>query len=113
MAMRAAKRQRRWLIEHREQMRIMDDLIRDHGLEGECEERMIDATGNNAFWLGHMPEMDDEEDGEEEEEPDPAVVAAAAAADQQALVAAIGGAVEHSARTLEIERLRMRLEDVR
>ncbi len=71
----------------------------------ECCLRIVAQTGATAF------RGSDVED--EEEEPDPAVVAAAAAADQQALVAAIGDAVEHSARTLEIERLRMRLEDVR
>ncbi len=89
----------------------MDGVIRDHGLAYHCQGRMLRETGDSAYLLDHFDVWDDGSDVEEE--PDSAAVAAAAVADQQALVAAVGGAVEHHALRLEIERLRMRLEDKR
>jgi hypothetical protein len=46
-------------------MRVMDVVIRDHGLAEELEERMVDETGNTNFWLGHQRKMDEDSDQED------------------------------------------------
>ena len=56
---------RRLLRKHRVEMRIMVDLIEEHGLDAELEERTIAETGNTGFWLGESSDMD--EDSEEED----------------------------------------------
>ena len=48
-------------------MRIMDDIIYEHGLSSELEERLVDETGNTNFSLdddAHMDEDSDQEDPE-------------------------------------------------
>ena len=78
-------------------MRIMDDLIHEHGLDEELEDRLVEATGNTNFWLGPDPEhMDEPSDAEDPEEQLRATVDAlrAEAADQQAMVQAVQGALE-------------------
>ena len=45
-------KKRRLLRQHRVEMRIMSELIEEHGLDEELEERVVEETGNNSFWLG-------------------------------------------------------------
>ena len=78
-------------------MRIMEDLIHEHGLDEELDERLIEETGNVNFWLGPDPvEMDEPSDAEEPDQQLRATVDAlrAEAADQRALVEAVHGALE-------------------
>ena len=78
-------------------MRIMEDLICEHGLDEELEERLIEETGNVNFWLGSDPEeMDEPSDTEDPEQQLRTTVDAlrAEAADQQAMVQAVQGALE-------------------
>ena len=78
-------------------MRIMEDLIHEHGLDEELDERLIEETGNVNFWLASDPEeMDKPSDAEDPEQQLRATVDAlrAEAADQQAMVQAVQGALE-------------------
>ena len=103
---------------HREQMRVMDDFIEDNGLKSELEATVIEETGNTGFWLG----LDDGSDGldEDSDAEDPEAVMGQQVralrqelADQRAFVAAVKGALGHSAMARELERARMQLEDHR
>ena len=58
---------RRMLREHRRNMRVMDELIIDHGLAAELEERLDDNTGNTNFFLGYDSDMDESSDAEDPE----------------------------------------------
>ena len=78
-------------------MRVMEDLIHEHGLDEELDERLIEETGNVNFWLASDPEeMDEPSDAEDPEQQLRATVDAlrAEAADQQAMVQAVQGALE-------------------
>ena len=78
-------------------MRIMDDLINEHGLDEELNERLIEETGNVNFWLGPDPvEMDEPSDAEDPEQQLRATVDAlrAEATDQQIMVQAVQWALE-------------------
>ncbi len=110
------RKKRRAVRHHRAEMRIMMEFIGELGLLDEYEERVLDDTGNNCIFLGYIPGLDDGSDVEDPDDPDVAAAAvvadtAAAAADQQALVAAVGCIVERHGLELEVERLRMQLED--
>ena len=119
-------RLRRTLRAHREQMRVMEDLIDNHGLEDDMESELIAVTGNTGFWLG----LDDEPGGmdassSDDDDPEFALELQVRAlrresADRQRFFDAIAGArdnrraladLEHA--RLDLERARMRLEDVR
>ena len=89
-------------------MRVMDDLIQDHGLDQELEERMIEQTGNTSFHLGHCEFMDEDSDQE-----DPEAALRRELADQSAFVEAASGALQHRKVATDLERARMMLEDVR
>ncbi len=96
-------------------MRIMDDVIRDHGLAEELEERMVDETGNTNFCLGHQRKMDEDSDQE-----DPEALAKQRASallqeseDKQAFVFAAQDALACRAVATDLERARMQLEDLR
>ena len=108
-------KKRRLLREHRRNMRVMDDVIRDHGLAEELEDRMVEETGNSNFWLGHQSEMDEDSDQE-----DPEAVAKQRAndllqesKDKQAFVTAAQDALACRALAQDLERARMQLEDLR
>ena len=96
-------------------MRVMDDVIDEHGLSPELEDRMIDETGNTNFWLGEDTDMDEDSDQE-----DPEAVAKQRAndllqesKDRQAFVAAAQDTLACRAVATDLERARMQLEDLR
>ena len=96
-------------------MRIMGDIIDEHGLSSELEERLIDETGNTNFWLGEDTDMDEDSDQE-----DPEAVAKQRAndllqesKDRQAFVAAAQDTLACRAVATDLERARMQLEDLR
>ena len=75
----------------------MEDLLHDHGLSEELEERLIEETGNTGFCLETDSEdMDEPSDREEPDQQLRATVDAlrAEAADQRAMVEAVQGALE-------------------
>ena len=95
-------------------MRIMDDVIRDHGLAEELEDRMVEETGNTNFWIGHQSRMHEESDQE-----DPEAVAKQRAndllqesKDRQAFVAAAQEARACRAAVTDMKRTRMQLEEL-
>ena len=85
----------------------MEDLIEEHGLGRELEERLIDQTGNN-FHLADHDFMDEDSDQE-----DPEAALRRELADQSAFVEAASGALQHRKVATDLERARMMLEDVR
>ena len=108
-------KKRRLLRRHREQMRVMMDLIEDNELEEILQDDMIDVTGNTGFWLGHISHMDEASD---EEDPHAALEKEVAelrkeVADKQSLVNAVQGAIECRSVLTDLERARMQMEDFR
>ncbi len=89
-------------------MRVMKDVLRDHGLEDDAEAALEEETGDSFFWLGLDSEMDEASDVS-----DPEQELRAAAADQSAMVQAVQGALECRGVLQDMERARMQLEDVR
>jgi hypothetical protein len=111
-------KKRRLLREHRKQMRVMQDLIDDHGLASELEEDMVAETGNNGFWLGYDTGFGGMDEGSDVEDPEADAKEEMQdlrqeAADQQRLVSAAQGVLECRAIATDLERARMRLEDHR
>jgi hypothetical protein len=109
-------KKRRLLCEHRVQMRIMQDIIDDHGLDSECEDAIIAETGETGFWLQHDTEAGGVDEGSDCEDPEAAAKHEAnelrqEAADRRGLVAAVQGALECCAITRDLERARMQSED--
>ena len=96
------------LREHRVQMRVMDNVIRDHDLEEEAEDLLVEETGNTGFYLGWDSEMDEASDEE-----DPEQELRAAAADQSAMVQAVQGAFECRKVLKDMERACMQLENLK
>jgi len=116
----AYAKKRRWLREHRVEMRIMTDLVEEEGLEHELNERILAGTGNNGFWLGHDDgvhgmDLDSEEDEDPEEKLREEVrELKSQLADKTALIEAL---TEHRRKQdleqvlLDMERARMKCED--
>ena len=88
-------------------MRVMDELIEDHGLEEELQERLEDETGNTNFWLGMHESMDE---GSDEEDPEAEL--RKELDDKHAFLAGARCIVEARETATELERARMRLEDL-
>ena len=51
-------KKRRLLRNHRTHMRIMNDIIEEHGLADELEERLVEETGNINFWLAENEDLE-------------------------------------------------------
>ena len=111
-------KKRRLLREHRWEMRTMGALLAEHGLLDEMDDRVLEATGNTGFWLG----LDDGPGGMDEtsdnEDPEAEAIARADAlqqesVDRQGFLTAVAGALECRSLATDLERARMRLEDVR
>ena len=64
---RYAKKRRRLRV-HRNQMRIMDDLINDYDVHDELQERMIEEIGNTGVSLEYDSEDLDESSDKEDPE---------------------------------------------
>jgi len=113
---------RRMLRAHREEMRIMTDILIEHNLDEVLEARVVYETGEYGQRLGEHPQMDEDSD-----EPDPIVALRREvrglrdeATDRQAFIAAAQSAVsgQQNAEVFDtmrrdLERARMTLEDVR
>ena len=99
----AYAKKRRWLRAHREELRIARDLIADHGLEAELENRLIRETGNTGFWLASDDELDEPSDADDPQETLRVEVAGlrAKASDRTSMVQAVEGALQCRARVLE------------
>jgi hypothetical protein len=97
----AYARKRRQLRKHREQMRVMEDIIAEAGLSHELEERMIEETGNTGFWLGEDSEMDEGSNKEDPERP-----LREELRDRQQMIQAVRGALECQAMRRDLERAR-------
>ena len=114
-------KKRRLLREHRQEMRVMVELLEERGLERELEERLVEVTGNTQFWLG----VDDDgpnamgmDEGSDQE--DPEAVAKdrvrsllGEAEDRTKLLEAVEGAASNRAIVKDVEHARMRLKDSR
>ena len=108
-------KKRRLLREHRVNMRVMDDVILENGLDEELKDRSVRETGNANFFLGMDVDLDEPSDAEDPEEELRVTVKdlRAEAADQRSLVQVVQGALECRSVLLDLERARMELEDVR
>ena len=96
-------------------MRVMEELIDQHGLSEELDDAMVEQTGNTTFWLGNDSFLDEPSDAED---PEQTLLAANAslrseAADHSAMVQAVQGALECHQLQRDLELARMALEDMR
>ena len=109
----AYAKKRRWLRAHRAEMRVASDLIADHGLEAELDDRMIRETGNVGFCLGSHDELDEPSDADDPEDKLSAAVKGLReeASDRTSMVQAVQGALQCRCVQLDLERARMQLED--
>ena len=97
-------------------MRIMDDIIADHGLYEELEDALVDETGNTGFGLGIDSDgMDEDSDQEDPERVLQQQVAELRreAADASNFVAAAQQVLDRHRIQADLERARMQLEDRR
>ena len=97
-------------------MRIMDDIIADHGHGEELEDSLADETGNTGFWLGIDSDgMDEDSDQEDPERVLQQQVAdlRKEAADASNFVAAAQQVLDRHRIQTDLERARMQLEDRR
>ena len=108
-------KKRRNLRHHRINMRVMDDVIAENGLQEELQDRLLEETGNSNFWLGEDSSLDEPSDTEDPEDTLRATVAGlrAQAADQSTMVQAVQGALECHKLQKDLEKARMALEDIR
>ena len=108
-------KKRRLLRNHRMNMRIMQEVIDGHGLASTLEERLIDETGNNNFWLGEDSDMDADSDQEDPEAVAKQQVIALLqeSDDRKSLIDAVASTLECRAMATDLERARMQLEDIR
>ena len=108
-------RKRRLLRDHRANMRVMEELIDQHGLSEELDDLLIEHTGNTNFWLGQDSFLDEPSDTEDPEDTLRAANAClrSDAADQSTMVQAVQQALECGRMRMDVEHARMALEDMR
>ena len=112
-------KKRRSLREHREEMRIVVGILDDYGLYEAFEEEVIEAMGNNPFWMGRM---DKPGEADEPDDPltDPMLAVQRDMAEERESLARLIGALEVRHRDqerlealqLDLERARMFAEDL-
>ena len=112
-------KKRRLLRAHRQQMRVMIELLEEQELRGELEERLVEETGITHFWLG----MDDDgpntmDEGSDQEDPEAVAKVRVRsllgeAEDRTKLFEAVEGVASNRAIVKDVEHARMRLEDSR
>ena len=111
-------KKRRFLREHRAQMRVVEDLIEEHGLTEEYHADVLIVTRNAPFWLGYddAPGGMGEASGADGPEPDlrrENEELRRAFVDQQAFISVVQDLRDHQAVRLQLERARVSLEDRR
>ena len=96
-------------------MHIMEELIEEHGLAGEREERLIEETGNTNFWLGEDSDMDERNNGDDPEQLAQSMVQKLYEEVQEntSFVEAIQGALDNRGMATDLNRALMQLEDLR
>jgi len=108
-------RLRRLLREHRQEMRIMDDLIVENNLELELVVCTIAKTGKPGFYLGIDEDMDIDS---EEEDPQAKLLKEvealrSAERERQSFITAASQVSDFRKILLDLERARMSAEDLR
>lgn len=99
-------------------MRVMEDVINEHGLADDLEDCLVHETGNTCFWLGlddgpgGLDEASDHEDPEAEAKRY-ADALQQESADRQGFLDAVQGALDSRGVLTDLERARMQLEDLR
>ena len=112
-------KKRRLLRRHRVNMRIMDQVISQSGLDEELADQIERATGNTNFYLGLDDVMDEDSDAEDpvrafiEEKAREVKEVHDAAQEQSAFVKAARDVLKCRALMTDVERARMQLEDMR
>ena len=108
-------KKRRLLRDHRINMRVMDAVISENGLQEELEDRLVQETGDTNFWLGQDSFLDEPSDTEDPEDTLRATIAGlrSEAADQNTMVQAVQRALECGSMRMDLEHARMALEDMR
>ena len=108
-------KKRRWLRGHRVNMRVMDDLIFQHGLSEELDDVLIQQTGNTNWFLGLDAHLDETSDAEDPEQEQQATIQSlrSEAADQSTMVQAVQQALECHKLRMDLEHARLALEDMR
>ena len=109
-------KKRRLLREHRQQMRVMEDVIDRHNLTEEYEGEVAYELDTSVFWLGYDSGPDGMDEESECEEPEAALhrenkELRQEATDQQAFISAIQDIRAYEQVRQDLERARMRLED--
>ena len=96
-------------------MRVMDDLIVQHGLSEELDDVLIQQTGNTNWFLGLDAHLDETSDAEDPEQEQQATIQSlrSEATDQSTMVQAVQAALECRDMRLDLEHARMALEDMR
>ena len=108
-------KKRRLLRDHCDNMRIMDEFVRDGGDEHWLEQRIIEETRNTNFFLGSDSHMDQASDAKDPEKTvrEEVRTLKAEKVDAQAMVQAAQGALEGRSVLTNLERARTELEDMR
>ena len=99
-------KKRRLLREHRQQMRVMDELFEDHGLDEELAARLEDETGD----AGKFCLSEDMDEGSDQEDPEAAL--RKEVDDKSAFLSGVRCILEARGTATHLERARMRLEDL-
>ena len=105
---------RRWLRNHRAQMRVVQEVIEQHDLEDEVEDRVVEETGNNCYWLGFDSDMDESSDAEDPEAKATEELTAAKQEleDRSALIEALTDRAQRERIVQDLERERMARADL-
>ena len=96
-------------------MRVMEELIEEHGLSEDLDNAMVAQTGNTSFFLGIDSWLDETSDTED---PEATLLDANASlrsevADVSTMVQAVQGSLECQQLRRDLEHARMALEDMR
>ena len=107
---------------HRRNVHVMDDLICDHNLHDELEDRLIEETRDTNFWLGEDSGQDGVDEDSDQEDPETALRQLTQdlrreVADKNAFLEGAKMILEAPPRdravVSDLERARMELEDFR
>ena len=105
-------KKRRLLRNHRAEMRIVQVVIAQHDLEDEVEERVVEDTGNNSYWMGVDSDMDESSDAEDPEATAKEELSAAKREleDRSGLIEALTEREQRERIVLDLERIVLDLE---